>query len=166
MKRQQSTPDYNPTPISELKRLKQQETSYQADTNKEKLEQYKHKSAKVDENQTQKPDEIISIRSDLESDTSLEVVEKPKRLKSSDEDAGNEKKIPSSCDLTTFSKLTLTQQVLKRYEMLNKPIPQLAEAKLKKKLAAAITDAKVAVDKQTDLNSPQLILDTNTTQKV
>ena len=125
--------------------------------------------------QSSKSEEVLTTRKKFDSG---EVEgEKPKRLKS---DADNEEKTEKkgessdndakkrSYDLVTFSKLTLNQQMLKRYELLNKPIPtpsQLAEAKLKKKLGEK--DAKKQVgDKNANLNTPQLILDDNTSQKV
>lgn len=125
--------------------------------------------------QSSKSEEVLTTRKKFDSGEGSR--EKPKRLKS---DADNEEKTEKqgessdneakkrSYDLVTFSKLTLSQQVLKRYELLNKPIPtqsQLAEAKLKKKLGEK--DAKKQVgDKNANSNTPQLILDDNTSQKV
>ncbi len=77
------------------------------------------------------------------------------------------------CDLVTFSKLSLSQQVLKRYEMLNKQAPSAAaiqEAKLKKHQSSAAAAAAAAVSSTnktgTDLNVPRLIIDANSGNKV
>lgn len=109
----------------------------------------------------------IPVVNSKEKDDSKE--EKSKRLKTNQEIVDVTKKKPT-CDLATFSKLTLSQQVLKRYEMLNKPVPtqnQLVEAKLKKKLGDTDSNAKNG-QSQANPNVPHLILDTstNSTQKV
>lgn len=124
---------------------------------------------------------------DLQASKSEEILvhteaefEKPKKLKiepvnsnthnNITENNTTNKPIEKKCDILTFSKLSLSQQVLKRYELLNKPAPtttQLNEAKLKKK-TELISKATPGNKVDNTNNTPQLILDTstNSTQKV
>ena len=189
LKRHKSvTPDYRPTPINELKKLKHQETddieqteptskrkiaasspTIHASKSEATLSSLKstpitHKNTPP---QTASRDESSFTDEESKHDRQVdEGEEKPKRLKTSENEstAGGlllTAKKPS-CDLVTFSKLTLSQQVLKRYEMLNKPVPsqsQLVEAKLKKKLGDGSDAAKSGNAKSANLNTPQLILD-------
>lgn len=201
LKRQKSAPDYKPTPINELKKLKHQEenesrqnyqpedfTDYQPETpssSKRKMPAGSGGVTPPPAVHASKSDETLLSQRRDDSSSGLHATEssddsssgkkttitatgihrsgagseeKPKRLKTSEEDqsnGGSSKK--ASCDLVTFSKLTLSQQVLKRYEMLNKPVPtpnQLVEAKLKKKSGEPSGSAKGGDKQAVNPNSP------------
>jgi hypothetical protein len=76
--------------------------------------------------------------------------------------------------MKSFSKLSLSQQVLKRYEMMNKEAPtmqSLAEAKLKKQQAnrlnnSATTSAGAGSEGGSPSNTPRIIFDKNDTNKI
>jgi hypothetical protein len=144
---------YNPTPINELKKLKEQAKT-------EKSEDNPSLKRKVNN------DQMAAISKEEINEATND--HKIKKLKSSDiqEDNESEKK---KCDLVSFSKLNLTQQVLKRYEMLNKQVPNqvdLNQAKLKKK-NEQLNNLNSKSSNSSNSNVPQLLLDTsNSTQKV
>lgn len=136
-KQQAAAPAYNPTPLSELKKQRQEELSERDKSS------HKRKDHSVDE------------------DTA-------KKLKKEKESGMAKNEEAKKCDLVTFSKLSLSQQVLKRYEMMNKQPPTLAainQSKIKNKQDKSGNEKKPI---QIDSNIPQLILDTapNATMKV
>ncbi|RMZ92893.1 RNA exonuclease 1 -like protein [Brachionus plicatilis] len=125
-KQQAAAPVYNPTPLNELKKHRQQELS---------------ENDKISNKRKDQSDEADTTKKLKKDDKSPAKIQETKK-----------------CDLVTFSKLSLSQQVLKRYEMMNKPPPTLAginQSKLKKK-----PDGPSDGKKPADSNVPQLILDT------
>lgn len=244
MKRQKSAPDYKPTPINELKKLKHQDEDEEArqdnrndddddddvvyvepalsgakrkipisgvaspvkasksdetliSQSRSQNKQQRRRNESSDENETNSAGGVLIYSSGQNKKTPTALTtqtttttpnssasnqdeEKPKRLKTNDHDEINDhggtstgvvvkKPTPppppptASCDLVTFSKLTLSQQVLKRYEMLNKPVPsqnQLVEAKLKKKAETSVMGGGKSDKTSSNPNTPHLIIDT------
>lgn len=144
-------PVYTPTPINELKKL----TSL--------VDQSPNKNgADVDQTLKRKIAETKATAVMVDSNQETRELNTVKKLKTEDQTATTKK-----CDIVSFSKLSLTQQMLKRYEMLNKPMPsqaELNESKLKKKKETE--GAKPGAQTPVNPNVPQLILDNGTTQKV
>jgi len=173
LKRQQSAPDYNPTPIEELKKLNESNNSNQQDDDDD------DDGEEQDEIENKEEEDIKRRKSLVENDTNSKKlkIEKTTTTSSCESspilNSNNNNNNNVKCDLVTFSKLSLSQQVLKRYEMLNKQAPSAAaiqEAKLKKHQSSAAAAAAAAVSSTnktgTDLNVPRLIIDANSGNKV
>jgi hypothetical protein len=177
LKRQQMlAPDYNPTPIKELKKVKQESINDNDDddsndgeiTNNNKRR--KKTSESNSDNKTNNPIVITNKTSRSESASSL--IRNNKNDNSSSKTSSEIKSETSKTDLITFSKLTLSQQVLKRYEMLNKTPPTSAsinEAKLKKvqnQLNGSNALQASKIQENQTLKVPHLLMDSSGSNKV
>lgn len=160
-----NTPSYTPTPIKELKRLKQEKEHQREDSevNESKIEDSKKRKSELLDDKLKSAQEVIVIESDEDSSV--------KKIKT-DIDTKTVSSSPKSLDMASFSKLTAKQQLLKRHELLKKePLPttsQLREQRLKNQQAALLDTIKKTTPSAVSIQSqPKLILDSNdTTNKV
>lgn len=162
LKRQQlNAPDYNPTPIKDLKNNKKNNSV--SDCDKEDVNSKRQK--KIDTNDN-KP-----VKRSIENSDDLDKISKVIKTEKNVKDTLDEKKTvkpetKSKTDVVSFAKLTLSQQVQKRYEMLNKTPPtpiSLAEARLKKMQASLGATSKSSTTgsktSSTSQKVPRLIID-------
>ncbi len=182
-RQQQAAPEYNPTPIFELKKLKQTEQ----DLNSNEIENdIDTSSSNIDNNslnnlkrkrsleELAKPIAKTSAKkTSLSLSTSSDNVSNKSNMTptpaSSAISTKSEQSTPtqqSKCDIFTFSKLTLSQQVLKRYEMLNKEIPLHAKDPKLKKKANESSQANSTSTAKNLTGTPTIILDSNGTPKI
>ncbi|CAF0873432.1 unnamed protein product [Brachionus calyciflorus] len=135
-KQQAAAPVYNPTPINELKKQRQQEL------NENEKNSIKRKDETIDNTESTKKLKTEGNLNNSPSGSNLNQTQEAKKI-----------------DIVTFSKLNLSQQVLKRYEMLNMKPPTQAQIN-QSKLNSKKTDNTIEQIKLTEANVPQLILDT------
>jgi hypothetical protein len=178
LKRQQlAAPEYNPTPILELKKLKQteeihvsneieNEIGFDSPNNNSNLK----RKRSLEEN-TKPLAKTTVKKTSLSLSTSTDNIANKSNIISASipPSTKSEQSTPiqqSKCDIFTFSKLTLSQQVMKRYEMLNKEIPlQSKDPKLKKKTNESSPANNTSTTKNLT-GIPTLILDSNGTPKI
>ena len=171
LKRQQlMAPAYNPTPIMELKKIKQEfvEDEVTATKRRKKTSESSEdtediveiaKPSTINKHEHKKPIKSEPTSSITKSNpTSTNPAKKVAEVKSESS---------TKTDLVSFAKLPLSQQVLKRYEMLNKTPPTKAaigEAKLKKIQGNMSGNSGSQASKSQDnLLTPRLIIDSSST---
>lgn len=153
-------PEYSPTPLNELKKIKQTQEDVKNVNNGLKR---KPSTNNLDE------DEARSAASDTDSGFNeaknrkddLIPVKKVKTEQNSQENDDSKPKV----DMASFAKLKPSQQLLMRYQLLNKPAPTAAslnDAKLKKKTQNLTQQAGDSAKKSIDKTVPHLILDSTT----
>ena len=180
LKRQQlNAPEYNPTPILELKKLKQinhqnetNQTEDDIDTDCLNSNNLKRKRSFEEISKPIAKTTVKKTSMSQSASTDNIATDKSNRIQTSSSPAistKSEQSTPtqqSKCDIFTFSKLTLSQQVLKRYEMLNKEIPlQAKDPKLKKKPNESSPSNNTSTSKNST-GLPTLILDSSGTPKI
>jgi hypothetical protein len=176
---------YNPTPILELKKINQQVSeSDQTLPSQEKLVTgLKRKSYDLNDNENADENENYEqgFESNLESNdidhTASKLDEAKKKKKPNPEEsepststnATTTAKEPSlsstssKLDMISFAKLKPSQQLLKRYEMLNKPIPTaVTSTKLKSQINNKVPQKSIS----SNPTVPHLIMDTSGAPKV
>ena len=153
-------PEYSPTPLNELKKIKQNQEEVKNVNNGLKR---KTSTNHLDE------DEARSAASDTDSGFNevknrmddLIPVKKVKTEQNSQENDESKPKV----DMASFAKLKPSQQLLMRYQLLNKPAPTAAslnDAKLKKKTQNLTQQAGDLAKKSIDKTVPHLIIDSTT----
>ena len=182
LKRQQlMAPAYNPTPIMELKKIKQEYVVVEDEDTATTTKRRKKTSESIESLDTEdiveipksstinKPENKKPIKSEPSSIVTKSNPTRPNPAPTNTSKKIAEVKSDSSnkTDLVSFAKLPLSQQVLKRYEMLNKTPPTTAaigEAKLKKIQAnMSGNSGSPACKSQDNALTPRLIVDSSST---
>lgn len=152
LKRQQlNAPVYNPTPIKDLKNIKKSQSD--SDSDIEEITPKRQKKSNTTDIQPQlKRSNETPNNVQKQDNNRITKTEKKTEMKS---------ETKPKTDVVTFAKLTLSQQVQKRYEMLNKTPPtpiSLAEARLKKMQASlGGTSKNSATGSKSASNVPQRV---------
>jgi len=182
-----NAPVYNPTPILELKKFNQ--TSEEPDdaplVNQEKtITGFKRKSELhdiEDQNENYENEFVESISESTEINNSLNKVDETKKKKKPNVEEMSSSASPTNStivmtsqedhlsspklDMASFAKLKPSQQLLKRYEMLNKPVPTApasTTSSLKKQMSSKVPQKSTSANPTV----PHLIMDTSGTLKV
>jgi len=176
---------YNPTPILELKKINQQvsESDKTLPSQEKLVTGVKRKSFDLNDNENEDENENYEngFESNLETNpidcATSKLDEAKKKKKPNPEESepltstnttttAKEPSLSSTSskiDMISFAKLKPSQQLLKRYEMLNKPIPTaVTSPKLKNQISNKVPQKSIS----SNPTVPQLIMDTSGAPKV
>ena len=184
-----NAPVYNPTPILELKKFSQKNNEpddVPLITQEKTLSGFKRKSelcSNDDDNENYEnefAERILEQNESNYSDNKFDEVKKKKKVNSEEITSSSpsnsttavtvknqEASVSSSqkLDMVSFAKLKPSQQLLKRYEMLNKPIPS-ANTSTVPNFKKQISNKDLQKNSSSNPTVPRLIMDTSGTLKV